>query len=612
MPRRRVRLLAMESFLTRGYATGAGDENRTRMASLEGWGSAIELHPHFHDELRVRGPGCVHGVGATGLEPAIFCSQSRRASRYATPRSSGMVQTFRDECRARDCDDQSSRLSALHGRLAGVSPPRRITAAQREPSPGGSRSVRAAITGVTSVPSTVEQLSPTRVKITVEAPFADLKSSMDKAYAEVAKSVSIPGFRRGKVPPVVIDQRFGRGVIIQEAFNDSWQRFYGAAVTENKLSPLAQPDVEVTKLEDGDVIEFTAEVDVRPEFELPDFSTLQAQIDPLEVPDTLVDQQLDVLRPATEGDIVTISLLASRDGEPLEDAAAEEVEYTIGSGQMLDGLDEAVTGLSAGESATFASTLVSGPLKDEEADIQVTVTKVQTSELPDADDEFAQEASEFDTIEELRTNIKERLTRIARLEQASQARDAVLETLVGQVALGVPEHLLNSEVDNRRQQITEQLGQAGLTIEQYLADVGQEQTEDEFWADLEERSGQALKAQIILDKVAEEHSLEVDQNDFTQHIVRKAQADGVPPQQVADHLKEHPHHIEEYMLEIRRGKALAMIVESATVTDSNGSVIELAKLQEDGTYADSDAQPEDLDAEAAEEPTGEQVQNTGS
>jgi trigger factor len=288
------------------------------------------------------------------------------------------------------------------------------------------------------------------------------------------------------------------------------------------------------------------------------------------------------------------------------------VEYTIGSGQMLEGLDEAVTGLSAGESATFVSTLVSGPLKDEEADIQVTVTKVQASELPDADDEFAQEASEFDTIEELRTNIKERLTRIARLEQASQARDAVLETLVGQVAIEVPEHLLTSEVDNRRQQITEQLGQAGLTVEQYLADVGQDQTEDEFWADLEDRSGQALKAQIILDKVAEEHSLEVDQNDFTQHIMRKAQADGVAPQQVADHLKEHPHHIEEYMLEIRRGKALAMIVESATVTDSHGSLVELAKLHEDGTYGDSEAQPEDVDGEAAEEPTAEPAQNPSS
>jgi trigger factor len=470
------------------------------------------------------------------------------------------------------------------------------------------------------VPSTVEQLSPTRVKITVEVPFADLKPSMDQAYAEVAKSVNIPGFRRGKVPPVVIDQRFGRGVIIQEAFNNSWQNFYGAAVTENKLSPLAQPDVEVTKLEDGDVIEFTAEVDVRPEFDLPDFSTLEAQVDALDVPDTLVDSQIDVLRnrfgsretverPAADGDIVTISLVASRDGEPLADATANDVEYTIGSGQMLDGLDDAVIGLSAGESATFSSTLVSGPLKDEEADIEVTVSKVQKAELPEADDAFAQEASEFDTMEELRDNVKERLTRMARLEQASQARDAVLETLIGQVDVEVPEHLLNSEIDGRRRQITEQLAQAGLTVEQYLADIAEDQTEDEFWADLESRGEQTLRAQIILDKVAEERAIDVDQNDLTQHILRKAQTDGVAPQQIADHLQEHPHHIEEYMLEIRRGKALAMIVESATVTDSNGSVVPLANLHEDGSYAEAEAEPAEDDVADDAEESAEPAEN---
>jgi trigger factor len=470
------------------------------------------------------------------------------------------------------------------------------------------------------VPSTVEQLSPTRVKITVEVPFADLKPSMDQAYAEVAKSVNIPGFRRGKVPPVVIDQRFGRGVIIQEAFNNSWQNFYGAAVTENKLSPLAQPDVEVTKLEDGDVIEFIAEVDVRPEFDLPNFSTLQAQVDALDVPDTLVDSQVDVLRnrfgsretverPAAHGDIVTISLVASRDGEPLADATATDVEYTIGSGQMLDGLDEAVIGLSASESATFSSTLVSGPLKDEEADIEVTVSKVQKAELPETDDAFAQEASEFDTMEELRDNIKERLIRMARLEQASQARDAVLETLIGQVDVQVPEHLLNSEIDARRKQITEQLAQAGMTVEQYLADIAEDQTEDEFWADLESRGEQALRAQIILDKVAEERAIDVDQNDLTQHILRKAQSEGVAPQQIADHLQEHPHHIEEYVLEIRRGKALAMIVESATVTDSNDSIVPLANLHEDGSYTEPEAEPAEDDVADDDEESAEPAQN---
>ena len=179
---------------------------------------------------------------------------------------------------------------------------------------------------------------------------------------------------------------------------------------------------------------------------------------------------------------------------------------------------------------------------------------------------------------------------MARLEQASQARDAVLETLIGQLDIEVPEHLLNSEIDGRRRQITEQLAQAGLTVEQYLADIAEDQTEDEFWTDLENRGEQALKAQIVLDKVADESAIDVDQNDLTQHILRKAQTEGVPPQQIADHLQEHPHHIEEYMLEIRRGKALAMIVESATVTDSNGSVVPLAKLHEDGSYAEQEAE----------------------
>ncbi len=477
------------------------------------------------------------------------------------------------------------------------------------------------------MPSTVEQLSPTRVKITVEVPFTDLKPSMDKAYAEIAKTISIPGFRRGKVPPMVIDQRFGRGAVIQEAFNDSWMRFYGAAVAENQLAPLAQPEVEVTKLEDGDVIEFTAEVDVRPDFDLPDFTSITATVDALEVPQAQVEEQIDVLRsrfgsretverPAADGDILTINLVATQNGEALPDATAEDLEYTVGSGQMLDGLDEAVTGLSAGESKTFASTLVGGPLKDEQADIEVTVTKVQAQELPDADDELAQQASEFDTIEELRASIADRLSAMARLDQAGRARDAVLEELLSQVDIAVPEQILATETDARKQQITSQLAQAQLSLEQYLSEAEEGQTEDEFWADIEERSTQALKAQMVLDKVADERQVGIDQNDLTQHIIRKAQQDNVPPQQVADHLQEHPHHIDEYMTEIRRGKALALIVESATVTDSDGAPVELANLREDGTIADPSEETEVVEgdvldaagSEAGDAPAEEQEQ----
>ena len=461
------------------------------------------------------------------------------------------------------------------------------------------------------MPSTVEQLSPTRVKITVEVPFSDLKPSMDKAYADIARTINVPGFRRGKVPPMVIDQRFGRGVVIQEAFNESWSRFYGEAVTANQLTPLAQPEVEVTKLEDGDLIEFTAEVDVRPEFDVPAPSTIEVQVDGLEVADDVVDSQLEVLRrrfgsrttverPADDDDVVTLTLVASKDGEPLPDATAEDIEYTVGSGQMLDGLDDAVTGLSVGESAEFSSTLVGGPLKDEQADIKVTLNKVQESELPELDDDFAAEASEFDTLDELRASITTMATNAARLEQATQARDAVLEALVDQIDVAVPENLLASELDGRRQQITSQLAQAGLTLEQYLADSeDDDQTEDEFWADVERRATQSLKAQMVLDKVAEGSEIGVDQNDLTQHILRKAAAEGTAPQQIAEHLQEHPHHIEEYMVEIRRGKALASVVEAATVTDSDGERLDLAAIREDGSLGTPETDAQDAAVEAA-------------
>ena len=460
------------------------------------------------------------------------------------------------------------------------------------------------------MPSSVDRLSPTRVKLTVEVSFDDLKPSMDKAYREIAKSVNIPGFRKGKVPPLVIDQRFGRFTIIQEAFNDALPKFYSDAIDENSLNPLAQPEVEVTKLEDGELIEFTAEVDVRPDFDLPDFATLSATVDAIEVTDEQIDAQLNGLRqrfgsktvverPAASGDLVTIDLAASKDGEELPDATAEGMEYEIGSTGMLDGLDEAVTGLSVGESADFVSTLVGGPQKGEQADIHVTVTQVQEQELPELDDEFAQMASEFDTLDELRASLVERLTNAGRLDQAAKARDAVLEGLIEQLDIALPENVVATEVEARKTSIQSQLDGAGVDLDDYLAETGEAEDADSFWADVEKRSADAMKAQLVLDKTAEEAGVTVEQNDLTQHIFRKAQEEGTAPQQILAHIQEHPHHIDEYMLEIRRGKALATIVEAATVTDSNGDVVEIVRIQPDGSLADPAAADADAD-EAAE------------
>ncbi|OYN94375.1 trigger factor [Propionibacteriaceae bacterium ES.041] len=463
------------------------------------------------------------------------------------------------------------------------------------------------------MPSTVEQLSPSRVKITVEVPFAELKPALDKAYRDIAGQVNIPGFRAGKVPPMVIDQRFGRGVVLQEAINSSLPELYGKAVTENNLNPLGEPEVEVTKLEDNELVEFTAEVDVRPEFEVPDFESITVEVEKPEVGDEQLETQLqtlrerfatqvDVDRPAAEGDVVTLDLVGSKNGEELAEATAEGITYTLGSGGMLDGLDEAVTGKSAGEEVTFTSELVGGPLRGEQADIKVTVQKVQQQELPEIDDEFAQLVSEFDSVEEMKADLSENLVRMSRLEQAANARDKVLEAVIEKVEMDLPEKLIEAEVQARHEQINGQLAQAGLTLDQYLEDGETEQTAEEFWAEVDTRSRDALKAQLVLDKIADDREVGVDQNDLTQHIIRKAQQSGTSPEQEAQHMMEH-NHMAEWMTEIRRGKALALMVEAAKVTGPDGEDLNLANLRGDGTYADPDA--EAAEAEAAEAEAGE-------
>lgn len=475
------------------------------------------------------------------------------------------------------------------------------------------------------MPSTVEQLSPSRVKVTVEVPFADLKPNLDKAYKELASQVQIPGFRKGKVPPQILDQRVGRGAILSEALNDAIPELYNAAVNENDLNPLAQPEVEVTKLEDGDEVEFTAEVDVRPEFEVPAFETIEAQVEAIEISDEAVTDRLDGLRsrfaamdevdrPVESGDHLVLDLIARQNGVQLEDADVSDLPYEVGTGRLVEGLDDAVIGMSAGESKTFPSTLAGGSAQGEEAEIEVTVKKVQEQDLPAADDEFAQLASEFDTIDELRQDLRRELAENGRQEQAQAARDAVLESLISSVDVNVPEGVLKTETDARREQVNEQLGQAGLTLERYLAESPDEEASDEetFWTNMEKRSGDALKAQMILDKVADDEEVGVEQDDLTQFITRRAQQSGTSPQQELQHMLDHDH-VSEYMGEIRRSKVLDKAMSEANVTDTNGESVDISELQPenqagtddvvDGTA--DDAGEEDSASATASESDGE-------
>jgi len=437
------------------------------------------------------------------------------------------------------------------------------------------------------LPTTVEKLSPSRVKLTVEIPFADLKPHLDKAYREIAQQVTIPGFRKGKVPSMVIDQRFGRGMVLQEAINAALPGAFEAAIVESEVVPLGEPSVEITKLEDGDVVEFTAEVDVRPDFEVPDFATLRATVDAKRDVAAEVEERIELLRTrfatttevdraAAEGDQVTISLVGSRDGEQLADATAEGVTYVIGSGGMIDGLDEAVTGLKAGESAEFASTLVGGALEGEPADITVTVSKVSEQTLPEVDDEFASMISEFDTVEEMQADLTQGVEEYLTAEQVSAGRDKVLEALVEATDFEVPAGVLEAEIGSRKEQINEQLSRAGLTLERYLEQAEEEaNTPEEFWAEVEKSTLRGLKAQLILDKVADDAAVNVEQADLSELLVRKAAQNGSTPEQEAQHMMEH-NHIGAWMQEIRRNKALALIVAKAKVVDTEGNTVDVA------------------------------------
>ncbi len=459
--------------------------------------------------------------------------------------------------------------------------------------------------------SAVETLSPTRAKLTVEVPFEELKPSLDAAYTKIASQINVPGFRRGKVPPAVIDRQVGRGAVLDEAINEVLPQKYIEALKENSLEPLAQPEIEVTRFEDNETLEFTAEVDVKPDFDVPAYDGIVAEVEDIVVTDADVEDQVqalrerfgtlvDVERAAADGDFVTLDLAAAVDGETVEGGEVAGMSYKVGRGGMLDGLDEALVGMASGDSKTFPSQLVGGDLLGQDVEVTVTVTAVQEQELPEVDDEFAQLASEFDTADELTADVRERLGRGKRLEQAAAARDAVLEALLEKTEIPLPESLVTDELNSRRANVEQQIVQAGLTMEKYLEDEGQ--TQEEFEADLERRVRDAVAAQFILDAVAKKEELGVEQEDLSSHLVRRAQQSGQDPQEFANHMFEH-NHIPELVQEILRGKALATIVESATVTDASGNPVELKNLRPDGTVGEPEA--EAVEAQPTEEPVEE-------
>jgi trigger factor len=463
------------------------------------------------------------------------------------------------------------------------------------------------------VKTDVEELSPTRVRLSVEVPFDELKPSLDKAYREVARQVRIPGFRPGRVPPPVIDRRVGRDVVLSQAVNDAIPDLYAQAVADGDVQALGQPEVEITHLDDGKELTFTVEVDVRPKFELPDLSSLTVTVDdtlvsPDEVAEYLSSLQerfaslKAVQRPVETDDYVSIDLSASVDGKPVEDAQASGLSYQVGSGSLLDGLDQALAGMTAGESATFRSELAGGEFAGREADVTVTVHSVKVKEVPGLDDDFAQLASEFDTLGELRADTRAQLERMKTTQQVIQARERALSAVLDRVDIPLPESVVQDEVKQNRDSVVQQLDRAGATLDGYLEMSSQ--TQEQFEADLEQRARRAVKVTLVLDQLAREEDLSVDQAELADYVTRQAEQMGVAPERLAQQLADSGR-LSAAAGEVLRAKAMNLIAERVKVTDQSGHEIDVTAALSAPVQAADESEAEagvdvDVAAEAAD------------
>jgi trigger factor len=437
------------------------------------------------------------------------------------------------------------------------------------------------------VKSTVETLSPTRVRLAIEVPFAELQPSLTKAYKEIGAQVTIPGFRRGKVPSAVIDQRVGRAAVLNEAVQDVIPTQFLAAVREHEVKTIGRPEVEIAEFTDGEPLRFTAEVDVRPEITLPKLDEIEVTVDAVQIGDEEIEQQLTGLRerfatlktverPAANGDYVQIDLAAHVDGEEIEGGSATNVSHEVGSGQLLPGLDEALVGMSADDSGTFTTQLVGGEHAGRDAEVSVTVRGVKEKQLPALDDDFAQLASEFDTLDELREDLRGRLTKAKRVEQLYDARDKALKALVEAADVPAPEGVVREEVEQRKEAMSEQLERIGASMDEYLQAEGK--TQEEIDTDLADAATEGVRIQLVLDTLADAEQVEVSDDEFGHEIVHRAQRAGIAPQQYYDQLIRSGTAAAAFG-DVRRGKALALVMERVKISDSDGNSLSLDDLR---------------------------------
>ena len=434
--------------------------------------------------------------------------------------------------------------------------------------------------------STVEQLSPTRVRINVEVPFTELKPDFDRAYKQLAQQIRLPGFRPGKAPAKLLEARIGRGAVLEQVVNDALPSRYSEAVSTSEVRPLGQPEIEITKIEDGEELVFTAEVDIRPDIAIPDLEALKIEVDPIEVTDDDIDAELQSLRArfgtlkgvdrgAEDGDFVSIDLSASVDGNDVPDAKTEGLSHEVGSGQLIEGLDDALVGMKEEETKVFPTTLAAGEHAGEEAQVTVTVKSVKERELPEPDDEFAQLASEFDTIDELKASLKDQVERVKRIQQAEQIRDKALETLLEQTEVPLPEKIVQAQIDDTVHNAIHQLDHDEDAFAKALEAQGS--SREEFDKDNKENSERAVKTQLVMDAIADQLNVQVGQNDLTERLVLMSRQYGLEPQQLLQYLQEN-NQLPVMFADVRRGLTVAAVVHGATVVDTDGTVIDTTEF----------------------------------
>ncbi len=416
--------------------------------------------------------------------------------------------------------------------------------------------------------SAVENLSPTRVRISIDIDFKDLEPHVAVAYETLAHQVSIPGFRKGKVPRQLIDQRVGRGTVLNEAINNALPEFYTQAARENDVLVVGRPTVDIKELKDNELVKFEVEVDIRPEVTLPDFSTIELSVDDVAVSDKDVDEQIEALRTrfgtlttiekdAASGDFVTIDLVAKLDGKEVEGGTANGISYEVGSNRMIDGLDSALEGMKVGETKTFDTQLV-GMKEGETGQVTVTLQAVKKRELPDLNDEFAKLASEFETLDELKTDARERLSRLKAMEQGAQARDNLLKHLLDTVEILVPEQLVADEVHDHLEK------ENRLEDETHRKEVTEEIT-------------RSVRADFLLDSIVKVEEVQVTEAELTEYLIRTAARYGMSPDQFAQQLSQ-AGQIAALMAEVARTKALAVVLERVKIKDASGREVDLSKL----------------------------------